>query len=297
MKGLVDMWIYIISMISLCIVLLFIAIKLYLIKKSIKEIRVSINKIIKADTNQLLTISSSDKEMKKLANDLNKELQDLRKEKLQYQNGNQELKRIITNISHDMRTPLTAISGYIDLMKENKEKQKEYMKIIEKKTEELTLLTDQLFDFSKTMDMGVEMQREKCCINEILEETLANMYHFFKEKQIEPKLEICTQKIYKDLDKHSIIRVFENILSNVCKYSDGDFKVTLNEKGIITFSNKATSLDATTVQKIFDRYFTVENAKKSTGLGLSISKQLVKLNEKKISAKYVNEYLIIQIEF
>ena len=291
------MWIYIISMISLCIVLLFIAIKLYLIKKSIKEIRVSINKIIKTDTNQLLTISSSDKEMKKLANDLNKELQDLRKEKLQYQNGNQELKRIITNISHDMRTPLTAISGYIDLMKENKEKQKEYMKIIEKKTEELTLLTDQLFDFSKTMDMGVEMQREKCCINEILEETLANMYHFFKEKQIEPKLEICTQKIYKDLDKHSIIRVFENILSNVCKYSDGDFKVTLNEKGIITFSNKATSLDATTVQKIFDRYFTVENAKKSTGLGLSISKQLVKLNGGKISAKYVNEYLIIQIEF
>lgn len=297
MKGLVNMWIYIISIISLCIVLLFTAIKLYLIKKSIKEIRVSINKIIKADTNQLLTISSSDKEMKKLANDLNKELQDLRKEKLQYQNGNQELKRIITNISHDMRTPLTAISGYIDLMKENKEKQKEYMKIIEKKTEELTLLTDQLFDFSKTMDMGVEMQREKCCINEILEETLANMYHFFKEKQIEPKLEICTQKIYKDLDKHSIIRVFENILSNVCKYSDGDFKVTLNEKGIITFSNKATSLDATTVQKIFDRYFTVENAKKSTGLGLSISKQLVKLNGGKISAKYVNEYLIIQIEF
>ena len=168
------MWIYIISII-LCMVLLFLIIKLYFIKKSIKEIRVSINKIIKADTNQLLTISSSDKEIKKLANDLNKELQDLRKEKLQYQNGNQELKRIITNISHDMRTPLTAISGYIDLMKENKEKQKEYIKIIEKKTEELTLLTDQLFDFSKTMDIGVEIQREECCINEILEETLANM--------------------------------------------------------------------------------------------------------------------------
>ena len=296
MKGLVNMWIYIISII-LCMVLLFLIIKLYFIKKSIKEIRVSINKIIKADTNQLLTISSSDKEIKKLANDLNKELQDLRKEKLQYQNGNQELKRIITNISHDMRTPLTAISGYIDLMKENKEKQKEYMKIIEKKTEELTLLTDQLFDFSKTMDIGVEIQREECCINEILEETLANMYNFFKEKQIEPKIEIYTQKIYKNLDKYSIIRVFENILSNVCKYSNGDFKVTLNEKGIITFSNKATSLDATTVQKIFDRYFTVENAKKSTGLGLSISKQLVELNGGEILAKYVNKHLIIQIEF
>ena len=290
------MWIYIINII-LCMVLLFLTIKLYFIKKSIKEIRVLIHKIIKADTNQLLTISSSDKEIKSLANDLNKELQELRKEKLQYQNGNQELKRIITNISHDMRTPLTAISGYIDLMKENKEKQKEYMKIIEKKAEELTLLTDQLFDFSKTMDIGVKIQKEECCINEILEETLANMYHFFKEKQIEPKIEICTQKIYKNLDKYSIIRVFENILSNVCKYSSGDFKVTLNEKGIITFSNKAISLDATTVQKIFDRYFTVENAKKSTGLGLSISKQLVELNGGKIFGTYVNNYLRIQIEF
>ena len=171
------------------------------------------------------------------------------------------------------------------------------MKIIEKKAEELTLLTDQLFDFSKTMDIGVKIQKEECCINEILEETLANMYHFFKEKQIEPKIEICTQKIYKNLDKYSIIRVFENILSNVCKYSSGDFKVTLNEKGIITFSNKAISLDATTVQKIFDRYFTVENAKKSTGLGLSISKQLVELNGGKIFGTYVNNYLRIQIEF
>ena len=288
---------YIISIMILSIIIFLIAIKLYLMKKSLKEIRITLNKIIQTNTNQLLTISSSDRDIKKLTNDLNKELQDLRKEKLQYQNGNQELKKIITNISHDMRTPLTAIRGYIDLMKENKEKQNEYIKIIEKKTEELTLLTDQLFDFSKTMDIGVKIEKEKCCINEILEETLANMYSFFKEKQIEPKLEICEQKIYRNLDRHSIIRIFENILSNVCKYSDGDFRVTLNEKGIITFSNKATSLDVTTVQKIFDRYFTVENAKKSTGLGLSISKQLVELNGGEISAKYVNKHLIIQIEF
>ena len=292
-----EMWMYIISIMILSIIIFLIAIKLYLMKKSLKEIRITLNKIIQANTNQLLTISSSDRDIKKLTNDLNKELQDLRKEKLQYQNGNQELKKIITNISHDMRTPLTAIRGYIDLMKENKEKQNEYIKIIEKKTEELTLLTDQLFDFSKTMDIGVKIEKEKCCINEILEETLANMYSFFKEKQIEPKLEICEQKIYRNLDRHSIIRIFENILSNVCKYSDGDFRVTLNEKRIITFSNKATSLDVTTVQKIFDRYFTVENAKKSTGLGLSISKQLVELNGGEISTKYVNKHLIIQIEF
>ena len=112
----------------------FIVIKLYFLKKSLKEIRISLDIILKTDTNQLLTISSTDKEMKAFVNDLNKELQNLRKEKLEYENGNQELKKIITNISHDIRTPLTAIQGYVDLMKENTEKQEEYRQIIEKKT-------------------------------------------------------------------------------------------------------------------------------------------------------------------
>ena len=292
-----------ISLLLLTIILfcicIFLMLKLCLIKHSIKEIEKSFSYILKSDTNNLITISSSDKDIKSLTININDNLTELRKQTLQYKSGNQELKKIITNISHDLRTPLTAIKGYIDLIQQENlsNKQKQYLKIVEKKSNELTELTEQLFDFSKTMDIGAKIEKEKCCMNEILEETLANMYHFFKEKQIEPKLEICEQKIYKELDKHSMIRVFENILSNVCKYSNGDFKVKLNEKGMITFSNKATSLDATTVQKIFDRYFTVENAKKATGLGLSISKQLVELNGGEISAEYVKGYLRIQIVF
>ena len=285
--------------IILCFICIFLILKLCLIKHSIKEIEKSFSYILKADTNNIITISSSDKDIKNLTININDNLTELRKQRLQYKSGNQELKKIITNISHDLRTPLTAIKGYIDLIQQENlsNKQKQYLKIVEKKSNELTELTDQLFEFSKTMDIGTKIKKEKCCMNEILEETLANMYHFFREKQINPKLEICEQKIYKDLDKHSIIRVFKNILSNVCKYSNGDFTIVLNEKGMITFSNKATSLDATTVQKIFDRYFTVENAKKATGLGLSISKQLVELNGGKISAEYVKGYLRIQIVF
>ena len=101
--------------------------------------------------------------------------------------------------------------------------------------------------------------------------------------------------MYKTINKVSIVRIFENILSNVSKYSNGNFKVEMNEDGIITFSNKATSLDATTVQKIFDRYFSVENAKESTGIGLSIAKQLVELNNGTIKAAYNDGYLIIEI--
>lgn len=289
-------WLYVIIVI-LFIILLFAIMKIYIMKKSMKEIAVSFSNILQSDTNTLITITTKDKDIKKLANEINRELKKLRKQQLQYQNGNQELKRIITNISHDMRTPLTAIRGYIELLRENKEEQEKYLKIIDRKTNELTVLTEQLFDFSKTMDVETKIEKEECCLNELLEEALANDYTIFKENNIEPKVEICAEKVYRNLDKHTIIRIFENILSNAGKYSNGDFKVVLDKEGKITFSNKATSLDATTVQKIFDRYFTVENAKKSTGLGLSIAKQLVELNGGNISAKFINQYLIIQIEF
>lgn len=125
-------WLYIIigALLLVCIVLI---IRIYLIKKSIKETEKSLENILKTDTNNLITVS--DKSVKNLASFLNRELKDLRKERLQYENGNQELKRNITNISHDLRTPLTAIRGYVDLLQEENLPQKgeEYLKIINKK--------------------------------------------------------------------------------------------------------------------------------------------------------------------
>ena len=284
--------------IILFLICIFLAVKLYVIKQSIKEIEKSFSKILRTDTNNIIAISSSDKDIKNLTINLNNNLSELRGQKLQYKNGNQELKKIITNISHDLRTPLTAIKGYVDLIEQEKlsNNQKKYLKVIQKKSNELTELTGQLFEYTKLMDIDVKIKKEECCINEILEETLVSYYSIFKEQNIIPNISICSTKVYKIVNKISIIRVFENILSNVVKYSNGDLKVEMQENGTITFSNKATSLDETTVQKIFDRYSSVENAIESTGIGLSIAKQLVELNNGSIKAEYVNGYLIIEIK-
>jgi signal transduction histidine kinase len=288
-------------------------IKIYLNNKDIKKIGENLEEILTNDTNNLITVSTSNKQIKKVAGKLNTELKKLRKVKIQYENGSEELKRTITNISHDMRTPLTAISGYIELMENNieaeevnnskskiirrEENKQKYLKIIKRKTSELIELTEQLFKFSTTMDTLWKIDKENCCINEILEEILAEYYSIFKKKNIVPEINICNEMIYKNLNKNSLIRIFENILSNMIKYSDGNFKIKLERSGKIIFSNKAKKLDTTTVQKIFDRYFTVENANNVTGVGLSIAKQLVEINEGNIIAKYMDGNLVIEVQF
>ena len=293
--------IVIILLFTLIVICIALTIKLYFMKKSVKEIEAGLKDILKSDTNNLITISSSEKNIKKLATSLNVELKTIRKQKLQYESGNQELKKLVTNISHDLRTPLTAIKGYIDLIEKDKlsKDQEKYLNIIQKKTDELTELTGQLFDFSKTIDNNIKISKEKCNINEILEEALASYYVIFKEKGIEPQISMCSENVYKKLNKASIIRIFENILSNISKYCVNNFKVELKDDGTIIFANKVKDglLDATTVQKIFDRYFTVENAKKSTGIGLSIAKELVELNDGSISANFTKDTLIIEIKF
>lgn len=287
------LYIIVAILLFICIALI---LKLYFMKKSIKEISASLEEILNLKSNNILTISSSDNDLKLLASKINKELKSLSKQRLQYENANQILKRNITNISHDIRTPLTAINGYIGMLRDNDNiKNDKYIKIIQEKTNDLINLSNQLFIFSMSIDNDLKLNKKKYCINEILEEVLASYYDIFKEKNIVPKIEITKEKIYRNIDKNSIIRVIENILSNVIKYSEGDFKVILDKDGKITFSNKSKALDTTTVQKIFGRYFTVENAKKSTGIGLSIAKELIELNNGKISAKYIRGYLIIDI--
>lgn len=299
-----NIWLFMsIILFVICVILI---IKIYFTNKAIKKIGKDLEEILNNDTNSLVMVSTSNKQIKKIANKLNTELKRLRKAKIQYENGSEELKRTITNISHDMRTPLTAISGYIELMENSNDGEKykvktqynqKYIEIIKRKTNELIELTEQLFTFSTTMDTLWKMNKENCCINEILEESLAEYYSIFKKDSIVPEINICNEKICRNLNKNSLVRIFENILSNMVKYSDGDFKVNLERSGKIIFSNKAEGLDTTTVQKIFDRYFTVENAKSATGVGLSIAKQLVELNDGTITAKYADGNLVVEVKF
>jgi len=281
------------------VVLIMMLIKIIIMKCEIKNISNTLLNILKSDTNNVITINTNDRDLKNLTNILNKSLKDLRKLELEYKNGNQELKSSITNISHDLRTPLTAIRGYLDLIDSNNlnKKQIHYLKIIDNKVKDLTELTEQLFDFSKNLDVQNDIKKENICINDILEDTMVSFYELFKKHQIIPKIEICDEKIIRLLNENMLKRIFENIISNAIKYGKNDFIVKLYNNGTIEFSNKTDKIDSTSLEKIFDRYYTVKNAKKSNGIGLSIAKQLVNLSGGQIRALYKNNSLIIEIQF
>ena len=290
------LWLFISGLI-LVIISLFI--KIHLLRKSAKEIECSFSERLLTDSNTLIDISSNDKRMRHLANEINIQLRKLRDERRKFQLGDLEVKAAMTNISHDLRTPLTAICGYLDLLEqeEKSETVNRYTAVIRNRTEMLKQLTEELFRYSVILASAEALKIEPVVINNVLEESIASFYTILKEKQISPKIIIPQKKIVRNLDRSALSRIFANLLNNAVKYSNGDLEVTLFENGEIHFINHASNLTEIEVGKLFDRFYTVNNARNSTGLGLSISKALVEKMNGTISAEYHDGMLTICIRF
>ncbi|MGN0545923.1 MAG: sensor histidine kinase [Acutalibacteraceae bacterium] len=287
------------AVLALAVVIAVLAVRLTALKKELRSINSQLEEILKGDTNALITVSTNNKAVKETALALNEKIRELRKKELQLKSKNDELRTAITNISHDLRTPLTAICGYLDLLKseEKSDEVNRCLGIIENRTEALKQLTEEFFKYSLVAFEEDELKIEELSVNGALEESIAAFYGAFKEKGIEPQISITDRKIIRSLDKSALLRIFANILSNALKYSDGDLEITLNDGGKIIFTNTASGLDEIQVGKIFDRFYTVENARISTGLGLSIARSLAERMGGKISASYGNEKLSIIVDF
>lgn len=276
-------------------------IKIYILKRSIAEIREGFSERVLSsmDTNTLISVSSQDKEITRLAAAINSELRELRRLKRQFEQGDMELREAVTNISHDLRTPLTAICGYLDLMQSQpmSESTKRYVSLISERTSALKLLTEELFRYSIILSADEEPSLADISLNAAVEDAVAGFYGALTGRGITPEISICENEVIRKLDKGFVSRILGNVLPNALKYSDGDLGVTLSPDGVITVSNTAASLSEVQVGRLFDRFYTVEAARSSTGLGLSIAKTLCEKMGGSISAEYVCPQLSIIIGF
>lgn len=237
--------------------------------------------------------------MKKLAHTLNTQLKELPEQRHRFIQGDIELKSAVTNISHDLRTPLTAVSGYLDLLdrEEKSDTVNRYLKIIKNRTETMKQLTEELFSYSIITSPEYDAPLELLSINHVLEECIITFYTTLQQRKITPKINIPENKVTRELNHDSLYRIIENIIGNAVKYSDGDLNISLSTDGTIVFSNHAVELTEIQVRRLFDRFYTVSNARKSTGLGLSIAKTLTEKMGGVISADYKNSVLTIYVTF
>ena len=280
------------------VVIVILAIKIRMMQKSMGEICACVTEHLSSDTNQLITVSSSDKHVRHLASEIARQLTELRRQRRQYISGDRELKEAVANISHDLRTPLTAICGYLELLEaeEMTDNTRRYVEQISNRTEALKALTEELFRYSVISSVS-DLSYEKVNVGRVLEDTLISFYGAFEQKNITPNISLPDSVIVRSLDKSALSRIFGNIIGNAVKYSDGDFSVTMSDAGEIIFSNTASELSSVDVGKLFDRFYTVDSARKSTGLGLSIAKLLTERMGGYISAKYNENSISITIYF
>lgn len=273
--------------------------KIQILHQAVDEIRIQFAERMETDTNVGIDTVCSDKKIKQLAADLDRQLKLLRQKQIQYTRGDQELKTAVTNISHDLRTPLTAIYGYLRLLEkeEMSETAAQYFAIIQNRVDALKTLAEELFRYSVILSVDSYGEKEELSVNAVLEESIAGYYGAIIEAGIKPQISICEQTVKRKMNRQALARIFSNIIGNALKYSDGDLQVSLDAEGRICFSNRAENLDSVRAGYLFDRFYTVESGRGSTGLGLSIARTLTEEMNGTITAEYEEHTLYIYLSF
>ena len=304
-RDVTDLEILIVVCIVLAIALIIAVIKIALLKRGYDELTDNIEDQVRGKTQIPVTLTTADSHARRTAETLNHELAKLQDLRNEYLDGNRKVAQAVTEISHDIRTPLTAINSYLDLMKdeENEALKQEYLERIKSRTLSLSDLADELFKYSTSTDptrypvQSEEVSSEPIDICRTLEECILSFYAAFKGKGIEPEIELPDEPLYVLCDKKSANRIFENIISNAIKYANDSLCVRLNSDGTAVFSNPAPDLTPVSAAKLFDRYFTVKEGSNSTGLGFSIAKELIVRNGGTIESELIDGVLSIKVHF
>lgn len=274
----------------------------------IKNICAGIKIISEGNLNYRIGIKGYD-ELAILAKEINNMSLKL-KNKIEEEKAAERLKNeLITNVSHDLRTPLTSLIGYIQLAvndnisSEDKDK---YIKISLEKSKKLKSLIDDLFEYSKLESGGIKLEKARVNIVEIIEQSIGELSIQAKERDIKFNKNFKDSKLELTADPNKIARVFENIIENAIKYSVKGSNVNINlkkinESVIISFENIVDNITEEDIEKVFNRFYRMDESRNSrttgSGLGLAIAKSIVELHKGRIWAQSENGKFIINIEF
>ncbi|WP_415298307.1 sensor histidine kinase [Clostridium perfringens] len=290
--------------IGLSLTILIVLLIIFILKtKEINRLTLELKKLNRDGKIEKLRLSLPNKNIENLIVEINTLIDDKRKMENIYKEKDMELREAIANMSHDLRTPLTSIMGYVYLLNDDKldkEERKEYLKIIEKRSLVLNDLITNFYGLSRIQADQYEIKFEPVNLELVLGEIIAAFYETLDYKFGEPEINIEEGLGPVLADKQALNRIFTNLIENIIKHGEGEVKISLKKKNkyiVMEFSNKAEELEPKDVNRIFEKFFTKDRMRtgQNTGLGLAIVKLLVEKQGQKIEAKKVGNRLVINI--
>ena len=273
-------------------------------QRQVKDICRQLAFLMKHDSNMLINREFDMGGMGTLSDRLNELLELRRKEKQQYQEKETLIADTYTNLSHDIRTPLTSLDGYFQLMEEceNVEDQKRYLGIIHERIHSLNEMLEELFMFTKLKNESYRLELTSCCINRILKETVFSYYDDWVRREIQPDIQITEEQLYIDGNKQGLSRIIQNVIKNGLDHGEKKIRIVLKREqnqAVLRISNQVTASEQIDIEHVFDRFYKADAArsKTSTGLGLSIAREFVRRMNGEIGAKIEENEFIVEMSF
>ena len=273
-------------------------------QRQVKDICRQLAFLMKHDSNMLIHREFGLGGIGMLSDRLNDLLELRRKEKQYYQEKETLIADTYTNLSHDIRTPLTSLDGYFQLMEacENVEEQRRYLNIIHERIHSLNEMLEELFMFTKLKNESYRLELTSCCINRILKETVFSYYDEWVRREIQPDIQITEEQLYIDGNKQGLSRIIQNVIKNGLDHGEKKIRIVLKREqnqAVLRISNQVIDSEQIDIEHVFDRFYKADAArsKTSTGLGLSIAREFVRRMNGEIGAKIEKNEFIVEMSF
>ena len=273
-------------------------------QRQVKDICRQLAFLMKHDSNMLIHREFGLGGIGMLSDRLNDLLELRRKEKQYYQEKETLIADTYTNLSHDIRTPLTSLDGYFQLMEacENVEEQRRYLNIIHERIHSLNEMLEELFMFTKLKNESYRLELTSCCINRILKETVFSYYDEWVRREIQPDIQITEEQLYIDGNKQGLCRIIQNVIKNGLDHGEKKIRIVLKREqnqAVLRISNQVIASEKIDIEHVFDRFYKADAArsKTSTGLELSIAREFVRRMNGEIGAKIEENEFIVEMSF
>ena len=275
----------------LFIIIIFLLIRLLILKSNLRSFTRELEKTSENGYDRFLRLTLGDRDMERLAAQLNNNLEHQKKMKLEEESEKRRMEQSVSDIAHDLRTPLTVIRGNLRMLSEEKlsEKGREYLKAAEGRAEVLKNMVDEFFELSLIESGDLSMEKEKIDLTAFLAQFLVDNESMIRARGLEPDVRLPEKSIIINSDRGMLTRVMSNLLNNVCKYAKGSFMLSAAENGDgaeIVLENRIMEDAGIDTEHIFDRTYRADKARHdgSAGLGLYIVKLLVEKMDGSIEA-------------